>query len=721
MAEQYWVGDFFVDVTRNQITKKAQSQKIPPKALAVLTCLAKNANTVVSHDLLLSEVWPDTVVTPNTLQRSIAQLRKALGEDSQFYIKTHAKQGYSLEVEVRWQEKPDEVVEIKAPLSENKPITAEITSSAVTTNGLISSTKSAKTTLKLIIALSVIVILTFIAVNQLNPAPSLKLNIAEFNSLTATDHKEYGGIYSPDGQYVLFQRYSDTVCRNNNIWAKNINTQQETQLTKNMASYGSYSFSKEGKKLVFIESDNCDKPITQKQCYKLLSLDFEKALQAPQSPSILVECRNSRIARPKWLNDNTIALVQEFSTRWKLTRYSIEENKSSIIYELEEGNIIYFDYSAKDDLIALTRVNRDDQQYIDIIDTKGQVLSSHKIELPQEIPAKRFIYPNFSPYPSQLIFSTGRQLFTLSFQGEIANISLPLSEPMSSPNFHPNGKSMLVIKGHYDSDIARLPLEKITQGNEQKSPLPITEQYTIIQRSTQGEDNAKFQPNGELIAYMSNRSGKNQLWVTNGKTSQQLSHFPIDSFLYEMNWAADGNSILVNANKTLVRVFLDSRTETIAFTNSIVRLFQWDSEHNTALVLTRIRGALKFAEVDLSTAEYKIINDKRVNWAQKSAKGQLVYTDQMDHFWQSGPVEDHRIEQLIGQGSDNGFTIKDNVIYGINKDFQLWSYALNSNKFTMIGQVPKMIDYITDINQTDVLFTLRIAAKKEVAEIILAD
>ncbi len=105
MSFQYWVGDFFIDLTRNQVTYDHQTQTVPPKALAVLTCLAKNANKVVSQDELLTDVWPDTIVTPNTLQRSIAQLRKVLGAnlESQSYIKTHAKQGYSLECEVRWQ------------------------------------------------------------------------------------------------------------------------------------------------------------------------------------------------------------------------------------------------------------------------------------------------------------------------------------------------------------------------------------------------------------------------------------------------------------------------------------------------------------------------------------------------------------------------------------------------------------------------------------------
>ena len=81
MAVQYWVGDFFVDLSRNQVTQKEQSQTIAPKALAVLTHLAENQGRVVSYDELFAKVWPNTVVTPNTLQRSIAQLRKVLGQD----------------------------------------------------------------------------------------------------------------------------------------------------------------------------------------------------------------------------------------------------------------------------------------------------------------------------------------------------------------------------------------------------------------------------------------------------------------------------------------------------------------------------------------------------------------------------------------------------------------------------------------------------------------
>ena len=59
--------------------------------LKVLSLLAKNAGEVVSHQTIKEQIWPNVEVVPNALQRCIAQLRKALGDDAkaQQIIKTH--------------------------------------------------------------------------------------------------------------------------------------------------------------------------------------------------------------------------------------------------------------------------------------------------------------------------------------------------------------------------------------------------------------------------------------------------------------------------------------------------------------------------------------------------------------------------------------------------------------------------------------------------------
>lgn len=748
MAVQYWVGDFFVDLSRNQVTQKEQSQTIAPKALAVLTYLAENQGRVVSYDELLSEVWPDTVVTPNTLQRSIAQIRKVLGQDSklQSYIKTHAKQGYSLDCDVRWQ---DEIG--VNPLVEQQPELTPVIGNETGKDLSIADNaeknednkaESAKTSLKLVPVVIGMLMLVFLAIwgfNSLVPEQTSSLSFDKLRPLTATDDKEYSAVYSPDGEFIVFHRYIDKICMNN-IWAKNTTTQQETRLTKNMGTNGSHSFSIDGKKLVFVSTQDCVKPISQKSCYNLMTLDFHKALASPQLSTLMVQCKNSQLRDPIWLDDNHIAVLQKFGSRWKLTRYSISDNKSTILFELNEGNIISFDYSVSEDLIAVTSLHSDGRHYIEMIKPDGQIISSHAIAFPQEFSKFRSIYPVFDPLNKRLVFGHIRQLYTLSYDGKISRVSLPVDHKIEAPSFHANGKQLLLIKKTYDSDIAAMPIfqpvnQQSTQSlaSQKNSQSPTTAEhintkplnnnagYKILARSTVGEENGLFQPNGELIAFISERSGEDQLWISNGNGSQVISTFPRNSLIRGSDWAADGKSILVNANGRLTQVFLDSQQVSSSFVPPVYRLFQWDSENNTALLIIRAEGIAKFVELNLNNLQFNVISDKRITWAQKSQDGRLIYTDSHNQIWQPGPAEDQLIEKLIDQTSSKRFVIKENVIYGINKDNALWSYNLDSELFEILRELPDNVDYLTDINQSEYLLELRISAKKEVLELSISD
>ncbi|MFC6978019.1 winged helix-turn-helix domain-containing protein [Microbulbifer taiwanensis] len=395
MAQQYWVGDFFIDLSRNQITHNKQSQTIAPKALAVLTHLAENYGKVVSQDALLANVWQSTVVSPNTLQRSIAQLRKALGDDGkgQTYIKTHAKQGYSLECDVLWHEESDSTRPSKSQVHAAEDVHFREVTSGTETNR---RPEISATTLILASIAVGIIMLGILAFQHLAPEQSSQLTFDKIRSITATDDKEFDATYSPDGKYIVFHRYLNKLCVNR-LWAKNISTQEEILLTKDWGAYGSHSFSKDGKKIVFLATEACSEPVTQKSCFDLVGLDFEKALENPQQPSIMLQCKNSTVKRPTWLSNNNIALLQRNSNRWKLINYSISDNKSTDLLDLEDGNLIHFAYSDKDDLIAVTSIHNDGQHYIEMLKPDGRIVSSHQIERPQEIARFRPIYPSFSP------------------------------------------------------------------------------------------------------------------------------------------------------------------------------------------------------------------------------------------------------------------------------------------------------------------------------------
>jgi len=64
----------------------------------VLVCLAEHASDVVSKELLLRTVWPDTCVTDDVLTRAIFELRRVFGDQAGTprVIQTIPKRGYRL-------------------------------------------------------------------------------------------------------------------------------------------------------------------------------------------------------------------------------------------------------------------------------------------------------------------------------------------------------------------------------------------------------------------------------------------------------------------------------------------------------------------------------------------------------------------------------------------------------------------------------------------------
>lgn len=707
MADQYKIGEFTIDLSRNQITQNKEPKIIPPKALAVLTYLAKHQGKVISQDELLDNIWRGTVVSPNTLQRSIAQLRKALGDDGkeQTYIKTHAKQGYSLEQSVFWLSKDEPQDFNHEVLSDNKK--PEPNFCTEQENGQTAENKSKKQLIPTTYLLPVIalILLTLITGLYFSKTSSKPFSIGQIRALTATDGKELASIYSPDGKYIIFHRYSEEKCLND-IWAKNLETQQEYKLSKNMDVYGQQRFSKDGKKIIVIRTVDCGEPITQKKCYQLMSLDFEKALNTPQEFELILECKNSEIRRPYWLNNNNIALMQKQTEQWQLVSYSIAENKSRVIHD---GYVYHYDYSAKDDLLAVTNIKENNQYYIDIIDSDGKEISSTPINLPSEIKGYQYLRPNFSPLANTLIFSTGKQLFTMSFTGEIKNISIPVDEPFSSPMFHPDGDRGLVIKGRYDSDIVSINLQ-----NEQ---VPLK----TLARSNTAENSAVFQPNGGYIAFESERTGEEQVWLNKQDNTSQLTRFPIDSYVYGIKWSANNQALLIGANSALFHYTLDRVETAIVTSNPILELLHWDEIENQALVFAQFNGIKKLAKVDLGTGETVKLTDRQINWAAQLKNGGIVFTDPMDKFWISNGIEYQLIDTLNEQGGDNKrFLLKDNVIYGINNEYELWRYHLDSNSFETIRSLIADIDNISDIQNENLLVTKRQVANKEVVELVLS-
>jgi Tol biopolymer transport system component/DNA-binding winged helix-turn-helix (wHTH) protein len=92
----YQFGDIRVDLARMAARRDDAPIALEPKAFDVLVYLIRHRDRVVTKEEILDAVWTGTFVTPNVLTRAVAQIRKALGDDSDHgrFIETLAKRGY---------------------------------------------------------------------------------------------------------------------------------------------------------------------------------------------------------------------------------------------------------------------------------------------------------------------------------------------------------------------------------------------------------------------------------------------------------------------------------------------------------------------------------------------------------------------------------------------------------------------------------------------------
>jgi DNA-binding winged helix-turn-helix (wHTH) protein/TolB-like protein/Tfp pilus assembly protein PilF len=96
----YSFDEFTLDLTRGCLLRKTEEIKLRPKSFEVLKYLAENGGRLVTKDELIEAVWTDTAVTDDSLVQCLKDIRRALDDNGQVFIKTVPRRGYIFEKEV---------------------------------------------------------------------------------------------------------------------------------------------------------------------------------------------------------------------------------------------------------------------------------------------------------------------------------------------------------------------------------------------------------------------------------------------------------------------------------------------------------------------------------------------------------------------------------------------------------------------------------------------
>ncbi|NMP17710.1 winged helix-turn-helix domain-containing protein [Thalassotalea sp. Y01] len=678
MTKTFWVNNYYIDVSRNQIEHQQQATPIPPKALKVLEVLASRAGDVVSHDELMDIVWANSVVGPNTLQRAIAQLRKAFGDDSkqQAFIKTHAKKGYSLEANVRWEN------------NDTRPITQHKTAPIKQSNYLY-----------VFAAVALAVLLAFFI------WPSKPIIFNQFTPLTASDEQEYNAAYSPDGRYLVFNRFVGQ-CESH-LWAKDLNNNQEQRLSTEPGHYSQLSWSADGSQLAFIlQSDCSEDPKQVQRCWQLQTLDFAEAWNGNAQNKLRYDCADIKTTHPTWLNDGRIALIQypeSDSNPPKLMIYDAVTDQTVEVPHDYSGHIHALDYSRKTGLLATVTLTPGEQTVLRTLTLSGEVKTEAVIIPHQSHSLYERFSINFAPDGNHFLTDIEGKIYRLDLDGQLTLIHPASYTGLWTPSYHPEQNRFAVTYGTKDFDVGYLTLQ-----NESAN-------FDVFSRSTVPDVNAKFQPNGDLIAFVSFRSGNRQIWLKDGNKTYQLTKFEQGLKSTRFDWAPDGKRLVVNANNQVTLVNLDGTHQTLESPISVYLLMPWTVADKLLFVGNQANQYRLFG-LDLNNGETTDLNILDVAWATYDGSNQVVYADQQGSFWLHTNQGTQAIDALSKKLDGDYVVVKDDMLYGMDSQAKLWRYDLSQNDLQTVATLDKDTTYISDIKGEQILATKFIGGRRELVE-----
>jgi TolB-like protein/Flp pilus assembly protein TadD/DNA-binding winged helix-turn-helix (wHTH) protein len=124
----YRVGDLLLDVGQQQVTRDGAELPLSQLSFGLLLALVRAAPNVVTFDQLMERVWPNLVVSQETVSQRVKLVRDALGDDSQAprYIGGVRGRGYRMVARISPLVTPPEPTSFPEPAAPEAPASTSV-------------------------------------------------------------------------------------------------------------------------------------------------------------------------------------------------------------------------------------------------------------------------------------------------------------------------------------------------------------------------------------------------------------------------------------------------------------------------------------------------------------------------------------------------------------------------------------------------------------------
>ena len=528
---RFIVGDYIVEPRLNRITGPQEISVVEPKVMHVLLCMADQPGEVLTKDRLIEEVWEDTVVTDYVVSRSISQLRKIFDDSFRAprYIETVSKTGYRLIAPVSGNE-AGSIADAIQPHGDSHP---ELEIDIVPGNHTAPDRVDAlppRRRLRTIAGSSIATALilawiggSFFVNRPAQPQPS--------TLFTSSVGIEMNPVFSPDGSMIAFLRYDSDY--RYDLYVKMIGAQTELRLTDHPASDISPSWSPDGRHLMFqrISMDSC-------AVYRISALGGAERKLMDCGPA-----QRNLSGSP----DGSFFLSAE----------AVDDARGLHIVSVD---------AATSERTALTSPPPAYSDFFPSISPDGRWIAFCRG--PQSAISDLYIMPaeggsprrlthddrniaryTWAPDGRTILFSSNRtgdyRLWTVDVRsGEVAWVSGIATLDPGGPALSPDGRHLAFEEWIYEINI----WESTIAGADAQATADSTKHLTRRFSSTRWDFQPHVSPDGEHVAFVSNRSGHPELWVgaRDGSEASSLVSFG-GAYVRRPRWSPDGNRIAFEA------------------------------------------------------------------------------------------------------------------------------------------------------------------------------
>lgn len=545
----YAFGPFLLDASERRLLRGEEAIQLTLRQFELLWLFVQSGGHILTKNELIEKLWPDTFVEEATLTRSVSRLRELLAHNAESpYIETIPRQGYrfvAYVTRVAAEEEPG--VESPAPslavgeqaslpARQDSPVEARAPSilprSAAKTkqHGRIAALAFAVLVLGLVAGC----LLTYrladrsklsVSLSGKNEA-SLKTSMPEAVIIPFTTYpgiEEYPA-FSPDGNQIAFVWDS-------HVYVKIVGTEKPLRLTNEAGFYRAPAWSPDGRYVAFIRNSG-----EQNTIIKVPALGGPEIQLAKISPDGW---------GLSWSPDGKTLAISDKNLpeeRYGIFLLSLEDGERQRLTRPEQAYDDHPVFSPDGRWVAFIRIASGNQTDLFIVPAEGGE------------PA-RLTFDNrlisglaWTADGKEIIFSSNRggplSLWKISFAGGDPERVAAAGQYARSPSISRAGNRLAYIEAFDDTNIWRVEApNSASRALTRSSGSPARLIY-----STRLDHSPQISPDGKKIAFISNRSGKDAIWLcdSDGANAVQVES---DYRSGTPRWSPDGRYIAFDSRK----------------------------------------------------------------------------------------------------------------------------------------------------------------------------